>query len=134
MPNTGSISRTVLPAVRLVGLCGWEPVADGDSEGVDLTTASQRAGGFVAGMTITNTGRTAINGWTLALAFPGDQHITSAWNGTATQSGENLTITNASYNGAIAPGGNTSVGFQGTWTTSDAPPARFTLNDTNCTT
>ena len=90
--------------------------------------------GFVAGMTITNTGRTAINGWTLAFAFPGDQHITSAWNGTATQSGENVTITNASYNGAIAPGGNTSVGFQGTWTTSDAPPARFTLNDTTCTT
>ena len=69
-----------------------------------------------------------------ALTFPGDQKITNAWNGTATQSGEAVTITNASYNGTIAPGGNTSLGFQGTWTNSDAGPAAFTVNGTACTT
>jgi hypothetical protein len=37
-------------------------------------------------------------------------------------------------NGAIAPGGNTSLGFQGTCTTSDATPTAFTLNGTSCTT
>jgi hypothetical protein len=121
--GSATFSWTINPGTTGAGTCQ-----------VTYTTASQWAGGFVAGMTITNTGRTAINGWTLAFAFPGDQHITSAWNGTATQSGENVTITNASYNGAIAPGGNTSVGFQGTWTSSDAPPARFTLNDTTCIT
>jgi hypothetical protein len=81
-----------------------------------------------------NTGTSAINGWTLKFTFPGDQKITNAWNGTETQSGENVTITNASYNGTIAPGGNTSLGFQGTWTSSDAAPAAFTLNGTACTT
>jgi hypothetical protein len=50
------------------------------------------------------------------------------------QSGENVTITNASYNAAIAPGGNTSLGFHGTWATSDAAPAAFTLNGAACTT
>ena len=52
----------------------------------------------------------------------------------ATQSGENVSITNESYNATIAAGGNTSLGFQGTWTSSDAAPTSFTLNGTTCTT
>ena len=88
----------------------------------------------MAGITITNTSTTAVSGWTLKFTFPGDQQITDTWNGTATQSGESVTITNASYNGAIAPGGNTTLGFQGTWTNSDATPAAFTLNGNACTT
>ena len=98
------------------------------------STQSQWGGGFVAGVTITNTGTSAISGWTLKFTFPGDQKITNAWNGTATQSGEAVTITNASYNGTIAPGGNTSLGFQGTWTNSDAVPTAFAVNGTACTT
>jgi poly(3-hydroxybutyrate) depolymerase len=47
--------------------------------------------------------------------------------------GEDVTITNASYNGTVAAGGSTSAGFQGTWTTSDATPASFTLNGATCT-
>lgn len=53
---------------------------------------------------------------------------------TVTQSGANMTITNASYNARVAPSGSTSPGFQGTWTSSDAAPAAFTLNGTACTT
>jgi cellulase/cellobiase CelA1 len=100
---------------------------------VTYTTQSQWAGGFVAQVTIANTGTAPVNGWTLAFTFPGDQRITSSWNGTASQSGENVTITNASYNGAIPAGGSTSLGFQGTWATSDAVPAAFTVNGTACT-
>jgi O-glycosyl hydrolase len=101
---------------------------------VTYATQSQWAGGFVAGVTIANTGSFPISGWTLKFTFPGDQKITNAWNGTETQSGENVTITNASYNGTIAPGGNTSLGFQGTWTNSDAVPTAFTVNGATCTT
>jgi len=43
-----------------------------------------------------------------------------------------VTITNASYNGAIPASGSTSAGFQGTWTSSDAAPASFSLNGTAC--
>jgi acetylxylan esterase len=106
----------------------------GGSCQVVYQTTSQWTGGFTASATITNTSSTALSSWTLSFTFPGDQKITNSWNGTASQSGENVTITNASYNGAIAPGGNTSVGFQGTWTSSDAVPASFTLNGANCTT
>ena len=45
-----------------------------------------------------------------------------------------MSITNESYNGTIAPGANTSLGFQGTWTNSDAAPAAFTVNGAACTT
>jgi endo-1,4-beta-xylanase len=100
---------------------------------VAYTTNSQWPGGFTAQVVIGNTGTSAINGWTLKFTFPGDQQITSDFNGTASQSGENATLTNASYNGTIAPGGSTTVGFQGTWTNSDAAPSSFTLNGTTCT-
>jgi hypothetical protein len=141
-PTTAGASNVTVTATDTTGASGsaaftWT-ISSGSTGGgtcqVVYATQSQWSGGFVAGMTITNTGTTAVNGWTLKFTFPGDQQITSAWNGTPTQSGENVTITNASYNGAIAPGGNTTVGFQGTWTTSDATPTAFTLNGTACTT
>ena len=86
----------------------------------------------MAGVTIANTGSSAISGWTLKFTFPGDQKITNAWNGAETQSGANVTITNESYNGSDPGGQSTSLGFQGTWTSSDAAPTAFTLNGTAC--
>jgi O-glycosyl hydrolase len=140
-PTAAATSTVTVTAVDGTGASGsatftWTigPGGGGGTCKVFYTTSSQWAGGFVAGITITNTGSTTINGWTLKFTFPGDQKITNAWNGTVTQSGENVSITNASYNGTIAPGGTASPGFQGTWTTSDAPPAAFTLNGTACTT
>jgi O-glycosyl hydrolase len=101
---------------------------------VVYTTQSQWAGGFVASVSITNGGTSPISGWTLKFTFPGDQKITNAWNGVVTQSGESVSIANASYNGTIGAGGSTSLGFQGTWTSSDAVPTSFTLNGTTCAT
>ena len=53
-------------------------------------------------------------------------------NGGFSQTGEKATLTNASYNGAIAAGGSVSVGFQGTWTSNDTNPASFSVNGTAC--
>ena len=89
-------------------------------------------GGFTANLTVTNSGTAAINGWTLAFSFPGDQKITNAWNATVTQSGAAVTAANVSYNATIAPGGNVQFGFQGTWASNDTSPAAFTLNGTAC--
>ena len=101
---------------------------------VTYATQSQWVGGFVAQVTIANNGSSAISAWTLGFTFPGDQKITNAWNdGSYTQTGENVTVTNASYNGTIQPGGSTTLGFQGTWNSSDATPTAFTLNGTTCT-
>jgi acetylxylan esterase len=94
---------------------------------------NQWPGGFTANVTIANNSSSAINGWTLTFTFPGDQKLTNAWSATYTQSGENVTLQNVSYNPTIPAGGNTSIGFQGTWTSNDTSPSSFTLNGTPCT-
>jgi hypothetical protein len=106
----------------------------GGSCKVVYTTNSQWPGGFTAQVVITNTGSSAISSWNLGFTFPGDQKLTSDYNGTFSQSGEAATLTNASYNGALAAGGSTTVGFQGSWTNSDAAPTAFTLNGATCAT
>jgi hypothetical protein len=95
-------------------------------------TPSNWPGGFTASVTIANSGSSAISGWTLTFAFPGDQKVTSAWNAAVTQSGAGVTATNLSYNATISPGGSQAFGFQGTWAANDASPASFTVNGTPC--
>jgi O-glycosyl hydrolase len=139
MPTTAGTSTVTVTATDSTGASGsatfsWT-VSSGTSGGgchVTYTTQSQWAGGFVASITIANNGSSPMNGWTLAFTFPGDQKITTAWNGVPSQSGENVTIKNESYNTTIPAGGMTSLGFQGTWTASDAAPTAFTVNGTAC--
>lgn len=90
-------------------------------------------GGFTADITITNTGTTTIDGWTLAFAFPGNQRITNAWNATVTQNGTAVSARDLGYNRTITPGGSTAFGFQGTYSGSNPSPTAFTLNGNACT-
>jgi hypothetical protein len=137
-PTTAGTSTVTVTATDGTGASGsatftWTVTSGtGGTCHVTYSTQSQWAGGFVASATIANTGSAAVNGWTLAFTFPGDQHITNSWNGQVSQSGENVTIANASYNGTIPANGSTSLGFQGTWANSDAAPTAFTLNGASC--
>jgi endoglucanase len=89
--------------------------------------------GFTATVTITNRG-SAVNGWTLAFAFSGNQLISNSWNATATQTGTAVSVKDGGWNGPIATGASVSFGFQATYTGTNATPATFTLNSTACTT
>jgi cellulase/cellobiase CelA1 len=80
-------------------------------------------GGFQAQVTLTNTGAAALSSWALSWRFGGDQQISTLWNGSFTESGEQVAVSNESYNGSVAPGATVTVGFTGTYTSSDAPPA-----------
>ena len=138
-PTTAGSSSVTATATDGTGAKGtatftWT-ISSGSSSGACHVTytPNQWQGGFTANVTIANTGTTAINGWTLAFTFPGDQKITNAWNGVESQSGEAVTITNESYNGAIPAGGSTTLGFQGTWTNSDTSPTSFSVNGMTCT-
>jgi hypothetical protein len=91
-------------------------------------------GGFTANLTVSNTGKATITNWTLAFKFPGDQKITNFWSSVVTQSGQNVTATNAPYNATISAGSSVTFGFQGTWISNDASPTAFTLNGASCTT
>ncbi|MDH6589833.1 hypothetical protein M2161_008939 [Streptomyces sp. SAI-133] len=90
--------------------------------------------GFTADVTVTNTGSSQVNGWNLAFTLPSGQRITNAWNASVSPSSGSVTATNAGHNASIAPGGQVSFGFQGSYSGSFAKPAAFTLNGTPCTT
>jgi cellulose 1,4-beta-cellobiosidase len=68
----------------------------------------------------------------LAWAFANGQMITQLWNGSYTQSGGSVIVTNVSYNGTIAAGGNTSFGFNGSWSGTNSVPSTFKLNGVTC--
>ena len=91
--------------------------------------------GFSVNLRIKNTGTTAINGWTLRWTYAGNQTVTSAWNASYTQSGQQVSVSNAGYNGSIAPGGSVAdlPGFNGTYSSSNTNPSVFDLNGVRCT-
>jgi acetylxylan esterase len=138
--GTSSVTVTATDGTGAKGTAAftWTISASGGGGGsstchVAYTLNSSWPGGFTAQVAISNTGTTAINGWSVTFTFPGDEKITSNFNGSFSQTGENATLTNASYNGTIAAGASTTDGFQGTWTSSVASPTSFAVNGTTCT-
>ena len=89
--------------------------------------------GLTENLAITNTGSSAINGWSLVFTLPSGQTITSGWNASYSPSSGQVTARNASYNGAIAPNASITVGFQATHTGNTASPTSFALNGAACT-
>jgi O-glycosyl hydrolase len=127
---TATASATASASATATGSAS--PSGSSSTCSVAYQTTSQWAGGFTANVTVTNNGSAPVNGWTVGFTFPGDQKVTNAWNASVSQSGESVAATNASYNATIAAGASTSFGFQGTWTSSDAPPTSFTVNGVAC--
>ena len=69
------------------------------------------SGGFQAEVTVRNIGGAASTGWSTALTFAGTQQIASSWSATVSQSGRQVTATNANYNGSLSPGATTTWGL-----------------------
>lgn len=88
--------------------------------------------GFVANVTITNNGSTAINGWTLTFDFSGNQTIVNLWNGNYSQTGQAVSATDSGWNNNIPVNGSVSFGFQATYSGSNPSPTDFKLNGVNC--
>ena len=87
--------------------------------------------GFTAAITITNNG-SPITSWTLAYSYTGNQALTQGWSGNWTQSGANVTVTNASWNGSLATGGSTQIGANFSYSGTNTAPTAFTLNGVAC--
>ncbi|MEU8610719.1 cellulose binding domain-containing protein [Actinoplanes sp. NPDC048791] len=96
-------------------------------------SADSWGNGFVANVTVANTGNSALNGWTLGFTLPSGQAVTNSWNATLSGTSGALTARNSAHNGSIPAGGSTSFGFQGTYSGSFASPSAFTLNGSACT-
>src|SRR5450432_1553404 len=76
-------------------------------------------------LTIYNTGSTNINGWSLTFSFANGQQISQSWNATYVQSGNLVTLTNASYDGC-------SIGFLASTNGTNTAPTTFKLNGVVC--
>ncbi|WP_182886427.1 cellulose binding domain-containing protein [Microbispora sp. H10885] len=96
-------------------------------------TMNSWSNGFTASISITNTGSSTINGWTLAFTLPSGQTITSGWNATYSPSSGQVSARNVDYNGTLAPGATVDIGFQASHTGNTSEPTSFTLNGVPCT-
>jgi hypothetical protein len=105
---------------------------------VSYDVSSGWGSGFVANISVTNTGPNAIDGWTLAYNFPSttESVSSSTWNANYSETGEAVTVTPVSWDGTLAPnsGNSVSIGFVGNQNGAYPSPASFTLNGTVCTT
>jgi beta-glucosidase len=88
--------------------------------------------GFQADITIRNTGAGRIDGWRLVWSFGQGQRITQLWGGEATSGGGTVTVRNADWNGALAPGATATLGFTASHGGRNPVPAAFSLNGAPC--
>jgi beta-glucosidase len=88
--------------------------------------------GFQADVTIRNTGTAGVNGWRLVWNFGRGQRITQLWGGEARSRGATVTVVNAAWNGALAPGATATVGFTASRDGPNPAPVAFRLNGSAC--
>jgi len=95
-------------------------------------SANSWSTGFTASITITNEG-SALTSWTLAYTYSGNHAARPrAGRENWSQSGETVTVTNASWNGSLATGASTSIGANFSYSGTNTAPAAFTINGTAC--
>jgi cellulase/cellobiase CelA1 len=101
---------------------------------VHYAVNSSWPGGFSSTLTMTNNGGAAINPWQLTFTFPASgEGVQGGWDGTWSQSGQQVTVSAASWNAAIpANGGSVSIGFNGVDTGQDPAPTALYINGTVC--
>jgi cellulase/cellobiase CelA1 len=133
----GTLAATTLTAAGAFGATAASaapaaPAASGPACQVSYSTPSDWGSGFTAAITITNNGP-AITSWTLAYSYAGNQTLASGWSGNWTQSGKNVTVTNASWNGSLATGASTQIGANFNYSGTNTAPTSFSINGTACT-
>jgi hypothetical protein len=143
-PLTGTPTWTHTPTVTATATATRTPTAtptQTNTPSTPITAActvtysnqNDWGAGATINVVITNNGTSAINGWTLAWTFSGNQVISNLWNGSFTQSAASVSVTNLGYNGNIpASGGSVNFGFNLNYSGSNTAPTNFTLNGAPC--
>jgi endoglucanase len=94
---------------------------------VSYAVTTQWNNGFIANVTITNTGTTPTRGWQVTWTWPGDQQVVSVWNAVESHTGQQEKFTSTSSDAIIPPGASTSFGFQGSYSGSNPAPVPICL-------
>jgi Cellulose binding domain/Fibronectin type III domain len=101
---------------------------------VRFTETTNWGNGYVADVTVTNTGTDPIDTWTMSFTWPTSwQRVDSGWNATWSQEGATVRVASVEGNRVLAPGASATAGFVGSYQGPNVPPAAFTLNGTLCT-
>lgn len=136
-PWTNGAGLAVTSFSSTVNLGGGTPGGGGGSGGSSACRVAYGTnvwqGGFTADVTVTNTGSTPVDAWKLGFTLPAGQSVTSAWSASVSPSSGAVTAGGMAYNSSIAPGGQVSFGFQGTYSGAFTKPAGFNLSGTSCT-
>lgn len=104
---------------------------------VDYQVTNGWGSGFVASLSITDTGPNPIDGWSLTFTFPSStESVSSGWNANWTSDGQHVEATNVDFDANLAAnaGNSASIGFVGANTGAYPSPAAISLNGTVCTT
>jgi cellulose 1,4-beta-cellobiosidase len=128
-PTTAATSTVTVTARDTTNASGsttftWtvRPAGTGTSCSAAYSNTNDWGTGFTANVVVTNTGTAATTAWTVTWTWGGNQQVVNMWNATGTQTGTAESAASMSYNGAIAAGGNTSFGFQASYTGTNANP------------
>ncbi|MEN8907574.1 MAG: cellulose binding domain-containing protein [Clostridiales bacterium] len=100
---------------------------------VSYDIANDWGSGAVINLTVINNDSTPMDNWTVTWTFPGNQKITSMWNGNYTQNGSSVTVKGVTWNSTINPNSSISFGFQLTYSGTNNVPSDIALNGTTST-
>jgi endoglucanase len=119
-------------ALGLIALTGSPATAAAGCK-VEYSVSSQWQDGYQAALKVTNLGD-PVTGWKLTFTLPGSgQKVVQGWNGTWSQSGTAVAVTNTDWNRTLATGASTDLGYVGAFSGANAAPASFALNGVACT-
>ncbi|GAB6937039.1 cellulase family glycosylhydrolase [Isoptericola variabilis] len=118
--GTDGLRETAVEASWFGGTEPTDPPTDPPTD--DACTAVVRVtnswpGGWQGEVAVT-AGDAAVDGWEVAFALPSGSTIAQVWGGEATSDPDGVRVTPAAWNGRLAAGASTTVGFIGT---GDAP-------------
>ena len=129
--RTGILAGAAAAALVATAVVVLPAVASAASGCAVTYTTNEWNGGFSAAVAVQNLGD-PLASWTLKFAFPAGQQVPRGWSATWTQSGADVTATNVAWNGGLATGASTSIGFNGTFSGGNAKPSAFSLNGVAC--
>ncbi|HTJ32064.1 MAG TPA: cellulose binding domain-containing protein, partial [Dactylosporangium sp.] len=88
--------------------------------------------GFVADVTLTNTGSAPMRAWSMTFSYTAGQKLLSYWNAVASQNGAVLTVGPTRDQPVLDAGKSLTFGLQGTWAGSNPNPTAFAVNGSPC--
>ncbi|MEV4483399.1 cellulose binding domain-containing protein [Micromonospora coxensis] len=109
------------PSPTPTGSAPTTPVPAGACTATYKVTGSWQ-GGFQAEVSVRNNGGSTTSAWSVVWNYTAGQQVTQLWGGTVTQTGSQVVVRNADWNGVLGAGASTSFGFIGSWTGTNPVP------------